>query len=338
MPPKLSILIITHDQLDLLKRCLASVLSQRLSCTYEIIISDDRSTDGTWEYVDRIQKENRIIRGVRCNSDECDPVMVSERCAWNKLNAYEHARGSYFVNIDADDYLSGDDIYQKQIDLLDSHPECSMCMQRVVSLKEGDNINNGTIWPRHAALIDGELIPDEYLLDGSARSVNPAFMIRRHPEDDMRLLYGKWFDDTIITYHHIQYGPVVFLDRADYIYVQYDKSINHSMNADDRDITYGLLPVHHSLLIPVLSNDFIKHNLPVLNHTIKCSSDIPDLSPDYRDYLSQFKAFVYKYYTEKRHGIMSRCRIKLARFLLAAGTRFHFSGRPFLHLVKTTLI
>ena len=48
--PVLSILLITHNQRELLQRCLDSVLAQELRVPFEIIVSDDRSTDGTREW------------------------------------------------------------------------------------------------------------------------------------------------------------------------------------------------------------------------------------------------------------------------------------------------
>lgn len=132
----LSILIITHNQRDLLKRCLNSVFSQNLNSLFEIIVSDDRSDDGTTEYVEELQTQkksgHKTIQNLaefvytRCNSNESNPITTSERCGWNKLNAWRYARGKYMVNIDADDYLLHDDIYQLQINQLEAHPECSI--------------------------------------------------------------------------------------------------------------------------------------------------------------------------------------------------------------------
>ena len=106
MRPVLSILIITHNQRDLLKRCFLSVIAQDLNVPFEIIISDDRSTDGTDLLVAGFKssyegvKRNLIqIKYVHCNSDECNPYTVSDRCGWNKLNAWRHVSGKYMVNV-----------------------------------------------------------------------------------------------------------------------------------------------------------------------------------------------------------------------------------------------
>ncbi len=264
MSPVLSILLITHNQLELLKRCLESILRQMLNVPFEIIISDDRSSDGTEEWI--LANKAELLKNTdnltdiiytRCNSDDCHPTTISERCGWNKLNAWKHAQGKYMVNIDADDYLRSNDIYQKQIDILEEHPECSMCMQLVCQLENGESEGNCLVWPKHKVLKDGAIISKEEFFRYDLRGMNQTYMIRRQPQDDMDKLYGKWYDDTIITYHHLQYGPVVFLDRADYVWVQYPKSISHDMTKDDQNVVYGLLPLHHAELIPSMKYEFL---------------------------------------------------------------------------------
>ena len=249
MTPILSILVISHNQRELLRHCMDSLLTQKIRVPFEIVISDDRSSDGTWqliqEYVDKytdMQQNGDYwtpqVVGCQCNSDECDPLNVSERCGWNKLNVYQHARGQYFVNIDADDYLKSDDIYQLQLDMLESHPECSMCMQDVWQVDDGAELDTAFRWPSFGKLQHGKVLSPRDIIT-SYRAVNPCYMIRRHPEMDCAALYGKHFDDTIITLHHLQFGSCVYVDRADYVWVRYNTSITSTLKGDDELVEYA---------------------------------------------------------------------------------------------------
>ena len=277
----LSILVITHNQRELLKRCLDSVLMQKLNVPFEVIVSDDRSDDGTAEYMAtliQLWKDGELavanlieIVYTRCNSDDCDPKNVSERCGWNKLNAYQHARGEYFVNVDADDYLKSNDIYQAQLDMLAAHPECSMCMQDVWEINDGEALDKGVRWFAGANMPYGEVLSPQEIIT-KYRALNQCYMIHRHPDDDMMQLYGKHFDDTIITQHHLQFGPCVYLDRADYVWVRYDNSITKSMNKDEDAVIYGLLPLHHIRLIPAFASEFMKQGVPELIRSLKILS------------------------------------------------------------------
>lgn len=313
-----------------------SVLNQRLSVPFEVIISDDRSTDGTDIYVERMKSQAEVsvknliaIKYVHCNSNDCNPKNTSERCGWNKLNAYNNASGKYFVNVDADDYLKADDIYQLQIDALEAHPECSMCMQRVLSINEGDSLDKGYAWPQSPILKNGIIIDSQTFIQNDLRGLNQTYMIRRRPNDDMTHLYGKWFDDSVITYHHVQYGPVIFVDRSDYVWVQYGNSISHRMSKDDNAIVYGLLPLFHAELLPSIGLQFVQSGIPTLNHFLKTAPASLDLTQQYRAYFSQFHGFVYRYYLASKHRILEKCRLAVARLLLSSANRFEWKS-PFI--------
>ncbi|MBP6231552.1 MAG: glycosyltransferase family 2 protein [Paludibacteraceae bacterium] len=312
----LSILVISHNQKELLRRCITSLLQQQLSFSYEIIISDDRSTDGTWELIEAYQQQYPdLIFGYHCNSDECNPANLSERCGWNKANAYRHAKGKYFVNIDADDYLLSDDIYQKQIDLLEGHPECSLCMQKVWVLREGAPVATGHGWPSAEGLTTGSILtPSDIILRG-LRGLNQSYMIRRNPRVDVARLYGKHFDDTIITLHHLQFGNVIFLDRADYVWVQYGKSINSSLKNIDREVVIGLLPIHHILFVPQFAGLFMKDGIRDLINLWKVCPQASQLSEDTLNFIKQFDGFIFRYFSTNQHSIVDQVRFFLVRTL-----------------------
>ncbi|MBO7467829.1 MAG: glycosyltransferase family 2 protein [Bacteroidaceae bacterium] len=339
--PVLSILIITHNQLPLLKRCLESVLKQDIRVPYEIIVSDDRSNDGTDLFMKNFQNssDNLIsIKYVRCNSDDCNPTCISDRCGWNKLNAYNQCQGVFFVNIDADDYLRSNDIYQKQIEMLEKHPECSMCMQRILSIKENEPFDKGFVWPQSQILRDGVVIDKETFILGNLRGLNQGYMIRRRPKDDMRQLYGKLFDDAVITYHHLQYGPIVFIDRADYVWVHYSKSISHSVPVDDSKILYGTLPLFHAVLFPSMRTLFIENGLSSLIQMLKYSPEYPIISDGYIDYFRQFPFFIIKYYIENQHSLIHKIRFLYIFYLLLFLNKYQIKSKVALLLAYKSLI
>lgn len=277
--PILSILVISHNQRELLRRCMDSLLVQKIRVPFEIVISDDRSSDGTWQLIQEYESEYPTmlqngefwtpqVVGMQCNSNECDPLNVSERCGWNKLNVYQHARGKYFVNIDADDYLKSDDIYQLQLDTLEAHPECAMCMQDIWQINDGAAIETGIRWPSSGELSHETILSEKDIIT-RYRALNQAYMIRRHPEVDCAALYGKYFDDTIITQHHLQFGKCVYVDRADYVWVKYNTSITGTLNGDDALLEYGLLQLHHARYIPQFMDIFMEDGLQQFIHMFK---------------------------------------------------------------------
>jgi len=233
--PLLSVMVISHNQAHLIRRCLDSILAQQIDAPWEIVISDDASTDNTWEVIQEYVNSHQqckeiggryipIIRAYQINSSDYNPTVTSDRCAANKANVYIHAKGKYCVNIDADDYLRSDDIYAYQITLLEDHPECSVSVQNMWYQKEGESLENGHSW-HYNPWQEKEIISFDDYCKRRLFISNPAFMMRRDETLNPIDQYGLLFDDPIISMHHILRGKIICTNRADYIYVQYSNSI-----------------------------------------------------------------------------------------------------------------
>lgn len=325
--PVLSILVISHNQRELLRRCMDSLFAQKIRVPFEIVMSDDRSSDGTWQLIWQYQNEYSEMQpngeywipqvvGVQCNSDECNPLNVSERCGWNKLNVYQHARGKYFVNIDADDYLKSDDIYQLQIDMLEAHQECAMCMQDVWQVNEGAALDTGFRWPSCGKINHGDILSEKDIIT-RYRALNQAYMIRRHPEIDCATLYGKYFDDTIITLHHLQFGKCVYIDRADYVWVKYNTSITGTLKGDDELVEYALLPLHHAHYIHCFLDIFMQDGLPQFIHMFKVLAEKnyqPMLTERSLLSIQHSKGRIYRMIENINH--LNKKRLKIMRLIL----------------------
>lgn len=293
----LSILVVTHNQESLLPRCLDSLLAQQLQVPFEIIVSDDASTDGTWAVVqDYVARHPAIVRGFQENSDACSPADPAQRCGYNVSQAYSRARGRFFVNVDGDDYLRGTDIYQQQLDLLERHPDCSMCMQNIWVVQHGTAPDQGELWGPGDTLETGDVIGAADFILGSRRVLNQGYLTRRNTSVDPVARYGKFFDDTVITFHHLQFGDVVYLNRADYVYVKYPTSVDSSLQGDDREVIYGLLPLLHTALVPRFAGLFLQADLEPLLRFLELSIERPlRLGAQTQAVLAEFQGFVFRY-------------------------------------------
>lgn len=268
--PILSVMVISHNQAHLIRRCLDSILAQCIDAPWEIVISDDASMDNTWdiilEYVQQYSQTKKngkyytpIIRAFQINSSDYNPTVTSDRCAANKANVYNHARGKYCVNIDADDYLRSDDIYAYQISLLDEHPECSVAVQNIWYYNEGEPIESGLIWHQNPWREKEIISFDDYCRRRLFIS-NPAFMMRRDETLNPLDRYGLLFDDPIISTHHILQGKIICTNRADYMYVQYPNSIWNQVKDDESDKLIRNLTVYlvYVLYFPNKAKSFLK--------------------------------------------------------------------------------
>ena len=111
MTPIVSILTITRNRADLLKRCIESIRSQTFR-DYEHVIVDGASTDNTEEVV-RSYNDPRIVY-IRLDTN------LSRKETWNV--AFSTYKGKYLSFLDDDDeYLSTK--LEKQVKLMDSLSE-----------------------------------------------------------------------------------------------------------------------------------------------------------------------------------------------------------------------
>lgn len=69
--PKVSIIVLTYNNLELNKICINSILQKTAYPNYELIIVDNMSSDGTIEYLRELQRENRSNVKIIFNDKNC---------------------------------------------------------------------------------------------------------------------------------------------------------------------------------------------------------------------------------------------------------------------------
>ena len=245
----LSILITSHNQGALLERCVNSVISQLLPFEYEVVISDDYSTDGTWEIAKSLSERYAQVKAIQCDTSYYQPVNNCQRCGWNQCNAYRNSSGKYFAHIDADDFFcEGTEVLRKQVELLESHPECSCCMANNYRLGVGEVVANAVLDNPHSFETGYILSSEDYI--ANYWKIDHAFVYRRYVHEDPTVLFGGYYDDTLITDYHVQFGDIVCLKDAGYVYVQYKDSIwNELMASKDSNALCSFIII--PALIPV---------------------------------------------------------------------------------------
>lgn len=136
--PKVSILVTTYNQENLITQAINSILAQDVNFAYEIIIGEDASSDRTREVVIELGKQHADkIRVLLRNPEEADRdrrIRLAGKI--NYLNALRACRGQYIAILDGDDYFTSTHKLQRQVDFLDTHPECAICFHNVVAIYE----------------------------------------------------------------------------------------------------------------------------------------------------------------------------------------------------------
>ncbi|MCC8193768.1 MAG: glycosyltransferase [Deltaproteobacteria bacterium] len=99
MAPRLSILVAVYNAMPFLEECLASLVSQTLDpADYEILLIDDKSTDGSLALCEAYEKRHRNVRVFPL--PETSPGLS----AFPLNFGIKNARGRYIGVVDGDDY------------------------------------------------------------------------------------------------------------------------------------------------------------------------------------------------------------------------------------------
>jgi glycosyltransferase involved in cell wall biosynthesis len=127
--PKISVLMITYNHARFIRQALDSVFAQRTNFSYEVVIGDDASTDGTGailaEYAEKFPDRVRLL--LRQKNIGMNPNLADTLAA---------CRGEYIALLEGDDYWTDPDKLNRQVEFLDGHPECVNCFHNVVVVSD----------------------------------------------------------------------------------------------------------------------------------------------------------------------------------------------------------
>lgn len=117
---KASVVVVTYNHARYIDQALHSVLRQEVDFDFEIIISEDASTDGTTDIVRRWQAQY---------PDKIRLILSEQNVRSNLVVArgFHAARGEYVALLDGDDFWISSDKLARQVAVLDADAGLSLC-------------------------------------------------------------------------------------------------------------------------------------------------------------------------------------------------------------------
>ncbi|OEJ15966.1 glycosyl transferase [Brachyspira hampsonii] len=128
--PLVSVLITTYNRKELLKRAIKSVLNQTYK-NIEIYVSDNASTDGTFDFMQEFSKsDKRIIYSRR------DRNIGG---LYNGSEAYTHLKGKYAVILCDDDYFLSNTFFENAVKAMEENENIVIVRGIVKCFNENNN-------------------------------------------------------------------------------------------------------------------------------------------------------------------------------------------------------
>lgn len=206
MTPVVSVCIISYNQKNFIREAIESALIQEIPFPYEIVISDDCSTDGTkeicLEYSRRFPEKIKFI-------ERLENVGALK----NFYNTLQRCRGDYIALLEGDDYWTSKEKLKKQVSFLKKNPDFSICFHSV-KLQKGKKLvhDNITRVPDSVTTIN-DLAWGNYIHTPSCVFRN-NFKGREYPA----FVYHAPVGDFVLHMLNAQYGKIKCLDEVMAVY------------------------------------------------------------------------------------------------------------------------
>ena len=208
--PKVSIIIPVYNSEKYVEKCIRSVMNQTFQ-ELEIIIIDDGSSDGSYEILKELAKEDsRIILIHQENSG----VAIARNVGLERVS------GEYLTFVDGDDYID-----------LDYIERLYMCAHN----KGADLVICGMTYVDEEDSLIKKLIPGEYKRNVKeewtfriSAVCSHFYKARLWKEQNVRFYPGERGEDMPISlYFSATCDKITTLDEAGYYYVQHKQSAMH---------------------------------------------------------------------------------------------------------------
>jgi glycosyltransferase involved in cell wall biosynthesis len=154
--PLLSVGLFVYNGERFLQEALDSILSQTFT-DFELIISDNASTDRTGEIAQAYVKRDDRVRYYRSEKNM--------GAGWNARRVYELARGEYFKWAAVDDVLEPD-LLRRCVEIVESDPGCVVAYARTKQVDENGTFIKNYVTPMKTDYDDPVARFREMLLTG----------------------------------------------------------------------------------------------------------------------------------------------------------------------------
>lgn len=206
-----------YNHAPYIRECIESVLMQETDFPFEYIIGEDFSTDGTREIVmEYAEKYPDIIRVLTADQN------VGAKA--NGIRGIRSTRGKYVALCEGDDYWTDPRKLQKQVDVLESHPDVVLC-HHWQSLSVQDDAGNWCVidapkqghgyWPKEIATVAD-------VFSNRMRCKTRTVMFR-NVYKDMQVpewIYDCRFGDVPLSFVLGRLGKFFFIDEVMAVYRQ----------------------------------------------------------------------------------------------------------------------
>ena len=229
----LSVCVRTHNQERFIREALDSVLCQKTTFPFEIIISDDASSDGTVAILQEYHKQYPDkIRLLLSETNLGGPE--------NLKRVIEASIAKYVTCLDGDDFYTDEYKLQKQVDFMEAHPEFAACFHNTWYADSEGHLKGLFNRPDFHAVHDAR----EFIRERWFVPIHSAVLRREFIE------FPDWYD-TVMNDDYVVHLSVA--KHAPYYFIP-DVMVAYRRHSENTSIAYRDLILTDTKLCAVLEN------------------------------------------------------------------------------------
>jgi glycosyltransferase involved in cell wall biosynthesis len=208
----ISVVIVTYNQEDTIRRSIDSVLMQECHVPFEIVIGEDCSTDGTRAICEAYaQKYPDIIR-LFCNEH-------NKGINDNYFDCLLQCRGRYIADCAGDDFWTDPKKLEKEVCVMEAHPEVTMVITNWQFYDELTRTTYPSHQRLHAPITAGNKLLKDIITQRNmslfhlCTSLYKAEVFRKAYEEDAGLFRQPNYvsEDMQIAFVMAQHGDIAYL-------------------------------------------------------------------------------------------------------------------------------
>ncbi len=194
--PSVSVVVTCYNYGHYLAECLDSILRQKTNFDFEIVVSDDCSSD----------KTSLIIKDYARNYPRLIKPIIRDRnlgMVQNAVQTIEACTGEYVALMEGDDIWVDENKLQSQVNFLDTHLDCVFCFTNQTTFVDDKSNESNPLY--NATDRPPEIFDLEYFIRTNLVIPNNTKMFRRAAQP---LFFEPWF------YNSVQWDWVLHILQA----------------------------------------------------------------------------------------------------------------------------
>ena len=229
MKYKLSVVTTTYNQERFIEQCLKGIVNQKTTFPFQLIISDDGSTDNTRNIIRKYQKKYPDIIKPIFREKNLGPMR-------NFVETLNEAHTEYVALCDGDDYWTDNNKLQMQVDFLEKNKEYTICFHKNKIIYD-DNSKEPDVYPKE--MKETLTIEDLYKINFmTANTVVYRWAFKNKNSFKNIFPSNVRPGDYFAHLYHAKIGKIHYIDKEMSCYRIQSESMTYGSNKQDLKIDY----------------------------------------------------------------------------------------------------